>query len=98
MGQLTKHLQKSTTKNVFGRKRKGRIALSSILTLQGERDYAMQDMMNLSMLVCATAASLAFGVLAAQALCRGAFAVLRMHASSVATAKVEKLEKVSATS
>ncbi len=55
----------------------------------------MQDMLNLLMLVCAIAASLAFGVLAAHALCRAAFALLRMHAGSVAD---RKLEKVSATS
>ncbi len=50
----------------------------------------MQDMINLCMLVCAIAASLAFGVLAAHALCRGAFALLRLHASSVAESKLEK--------
>ena len=50
----------------------------------------MQDIINVSMLVCATAASLAFGVLAAHALCRGAFAVLRMHAASVAENKLNK--------
>ncbi len=55
----------------------------------------MQDLINASMLVCATAASLAFGVLAAHALCRGAFALLRMHATSIAN---ERLEKASATS
>ncbi len=55
----------------------------------------MQDIINLSMLVCAIAASLAFGVLAAHALCRTAFALLRVHAISVQSAR---LEKASATS
>ncbi len=55
----------------------------------------MQDLTNITMLVCATAASLAFGVLAAHALCRGAFALLRVHAATVAEGK---LQKVSATS
>jgi hypothetical protein len=55
----------------------------------------MQDLINVSMLICAIAASLAFGVLAAHAICRGAFALLRIHASSIA---IGKLEKASATS
>ncbi len=50
----------------------------------------MQDLFNLLMLVCAIAASLTFGVLAAHALCRGAFAMLRIHASSISQAKLSK--------
>lgn len=55
----------------------------------------METVINLSMLVCAIAASLAFGVLAAHAICRSAFVLLRLHASSIANSK---LEKVSVTS
>lgn len=46
----------------------------------------MQDAMNLLMLVCASVAAMAFGVLAAYGICRAAFAVLRIHARSVAGA------------
>ena len=67
-------------------------------TLQGDEDRHMQDMMNLAMLICATAASLAFGVLTAYSLCRAAFAVLRVHSASVAEGRIEaKLEKAQAT-
>lgn len=44
----------------------------------------MQDAMNLLMLVCASVAAMAFGVLAAYGLCRMAFSILRIHARSVA--------------
>lgn len=44
----------------------------------------MQDAMNTLMLVCASLASMAFGVLVAYWLCRAGFAMLRMHARSVA--------------
>jgi len=44
----------------------------------------MQDAMNLLMLVCASLAAMAFGVLAAYGMCRAAFLVLRIHARSVA--------------
>ncbi len=44
----------------------------------------MQDWMNLLMLICAAVAALSLGVLAAYSCCRIAFAVLRMHARSVA--------------
>ena len=44
----------------------------------------MQDAMNTLMLVCASLASLAFGVLAAYGICRAAFAIFRIHARSVA--------------
>jgi hypothetical protein len=44
----------------------------------------MQDTVNLLMLLCASVAALAFGVLSAQVLCRAAFGILKMHARSVA--------------
>jgi hypothetical protein len=44
----------------------------------------MQDLINSVMLICAGVAALAFGVLAAYGICRAAFAVLRIHARSVA--------------
>ncbi|MFZ0661566.1 MAG: hypothetical protein WAM66_02650 [Acidobacteriaceae bacterium] len=44
----------------------------------------MQDAMNMLMLICASLAALAFGVLAAYGICRAAFAVLRIHVRSVA--------------
>ncbi len=54
----------------------------------------MQDMMNMLMLICASLAALAFGVLSAHAICRVAFGILRMHARSVA---VETAVKAKAT-
>jgi hypothetical protein len=48
------------------------------------RETLMQDAMNLLMLVCASVAAMAFGVLAAYGICRAAFAALRIHARSVA--------------
>ena len=47
-------------------------------------DKGMQDWMNLVTLICASLAALTLGVLAAYSCCRVAFAVLRMHAQSVA--------------
>jgi hypothetical protein len=44
----------------------------------------MLDAVNTLMLICATLASLAFGVLMAYGVCRAAFATLRMHAGQVA--------------
>jgi hypothetical protein len=44
----------------------------------------MQDAINFLMLVCASLAALAFGVLLAYWVCRAAFALIRMHARSVA--------------
>ncbi len=44
----------------------------------------MQDGINTLMLICASLAALAFGVLAAYAICRGAFLLFRIHARSVA--------------
>ncbi|MGB7191715.1 MAG: hypothetical protein WBD10_16380 [Acidobacteriaceae bacterium] len=44
----------------------------------------MQDLINLVMLICASVAAMAFGVLAAYGICRAAFAVLRIHARSIA--------------
>ena len=43
----------------------------------------MQDWISLLALVCASIAALAFGVLAAQGICRAAFTLLRLHARSV---------------
>ena len=44
----------------------------------------MQDAINFLMLVCASLAALAFGVLLAYWVCRAAFALIRVHARSVA--------------
>lgn len=44
----------------------------------------MQDAMNMLMLVCASLAAMAFGVLAAYGICRMAFSIFRLHARSVA--------------
>jgi hypothetical protein len=44
----------------------------------------MQDVLNTIMLICAAVAALAFGVLMAYVICRGAFAALKMHARSFA--------------
>ena len=44
----------------------------------------MQDAINFLMLVCASLAALAFGVLLAYWVCRAAFAAIRIHARSVA--------------
>lgn len=49
----------------------------------------MQDVMNLLMLVCATLASLAFGVLVAYGICRAAFMLLRQHAGSLAAQRAK---------
>jgi hypothetical protein len=45
----------------------------------------MQDLINSLMLVCASLASMALGVLLAYGICRIAFAALRLHARSIAT-------------
>lgn len=44
----------------------------------------MQDAINSLMLVCASLASLALGVLLAYGICRVAFTIFRIHAQSVA--------------
>jgi len=44
----------------------------------------MQDAINLLMLACASLAALAFGVLAGYGICRAGFAIIRIHARSVA--------------
>jgi hypothetical protein len=49
----------------------------------------MQDAMNTLMLICASFAALAFGVLAAYTICRTAFALFRIHARSVAAARIK---------
>jgi hypothetical protein len=48
-----------------------------------ERVFRMQNAVNMLMLVSATAASLAFGVLAAYWICRAAFAGLTRHAGMI---------------
>jgi len=45
--------------------------------------------MNLLMLICATLASLAFGVLVAYGICQGAFMLLRQHAGQVAAERAK---------
>jgi hypothetical protein len=52
----------------------------------------MQDAINTLMLICASLASLAFGVLAAYVICRMAFALFRIHARSVVAADVAQVE------
>ncbi|MFT4111957.1 hypothetical protein [Silvibacterium sp.] len=47
--------------------------------------------MNTLMLVCASAASLALGVLAAYGVCWLAFTIFRVHSQSVAAARVAKV-------
>jgi hypothetical protein len=49
----------------------------------------MQDAINTLMLICASVAALAFGVLAAYAVCRTAFAIFRMHARSVSAGRAQ---------
>jgi len=49
----------------------------------------MQNAVNMLMLICATAASLAFGVLSAYWVCRAAFAALRIHAGQVAAERAK---------
>jgi hypothetical protein len=49
-----------------------------------KRKLRMQDSLNLLMLVCASLAALAFGVLAAYGICRVAFFALKMHARAYA--------------
>jgi hypothetical protein len=44
----------------------------------------MLDGINTLMLVCASLAAMAFGVLAAYGICRAGFAILRIHARSIA--------------
>ncbi|GGH13180.1 hypothetical protein ESZ00_12730 [Silvibacterium dinghuense] len=53
----------------------------------------MQDAMNTLMLVCASVASLALGVLAAYGICRLAFTVFRAHAQSVAASRVASVKQ-----
>jgi hypothetical protein len=55
-------------------------------------DQRMQDALNLVMLICAAVAALAFGVLGAYIICRGAFAALKMHARAFAEAPQSKPE------
>jgi hypothetical protein len=50
----------------------------------------MQEFLNTIMLICAASGSLAFGVLVAYGMARGAFAVFRIHSRSVAQEAVRK--------
>jgi hypothetical protein len=54
----------------------------------------MQDAINTLMLICASLASMAFGVLAAYWICRAGFAVLRIHARSVAGVQTQRKPQV----
>jgi len=49
----------------------------------------MQSAVDSLMLICATAASLAFGVLAAYGVTRASFAALRQHAGMVAAERAK---------
>lgn len=55
----------------------------SDLRIMTERVFRMQSAVNMLMLVSATAAALAFGVLAAYWICRAAFAGLHRHAGMI---------------
>lgn len=55
-----------------------------------QRSKVMQELMSTILLICAALASLALGVMLAYGLCRGAFAVFRIHAKSVAAEAVRK--------
>lgn len=52
----------------------------------------MQDLVNTVMLFCAVAAAMAFGVLLAYVVCKGAFSLFRIHARSVAASSVRNTE------
>ncbi len=56
----------------------------------------MQDSVNMLMLLCASLAALAFGVLSAHVICRAAFGLLRMHARSVALESTVKAKPTAA--
>lgn len=58
-------------------------------------EAGMQNAMDVLMLMCATLAALAFGVLAAYGVCRGAFAVFRIHALQVAQRARTRIAPVS---
>jgi hypothetical protein len=48
----------------------------------------MQDLVNTVMLICAVMAAMAFGVLLAYGVCKGALLLFRIHARSVAATSV----------
>ena len=48
----------------------------------------MQDFVNTVILICAVMAAMAFGVLLAYGVCKGAFSLFRIHARSVAASSV----------
>ncbi len=54
----------------------------------------MQDFFNLVMLVCAALASMGLGVLAAYAIFRGGFALMRWHSQQNAPAAVKASTEV----
>lgn len=60
-----------------------------------ECQSTMQDLLNTFLLICAAIASLSLGVLLAYAVCKAAFAMLRMHAQTLrpalAPVKVEAI-------
>jgi hypothetical protein len=58
--------------------------LKGICRKQEGRKKSMQDALNTLMLICASLASMAFGVMVAYWICRAGFALLRIHARSVA--------------
>lgn len=49
----------------------------------------MQQAIDTLMLICATLASLAFGVLLAHGICRAAFVLLRQHAGLIAAQRTQ---------
>lgn len=55
----------------------------------------MQNPVDLLMLICAALAAMAFGVLAAYAVCRSAFAIFRIHALQVAQRAKPRVAPVS---
>jgi hypothetical protein len=57
----------------------------------------MQNGMNMVMVVCASLAALAFGVLVGHACCKGLFALMRAHAPAL-EARGAKVESPIATS
>jgi hypothetical protein len=54
----------------------------------------MQDILNLVALVCAALASMGFGVYAAYALVKAAFALMHWHAQQAAPAKLKPATQI----
>lgn len=59
------------------------------------RQLGMQNAVDVLMLICATLAAMAFGVLAAYGVCRAAFVVFRIHALQVAQRARTRVARVS---